>query len=80
VIVVTVDLVSARGPSRDRRLGTLNLTNDGTGSKTMGNYDAAFFGPSGGLGKRGHVAGHQREAVSIWNLVRRACEEAGYTK
>ncbi len=80
MIRVTVDLVSAVHESRSRHLGTLILANDGTGTETKGNYDAAFSGASGGAGKRGRVLDYPRQAVAIWNLVRRACEAAGYTK
>lgn len=80
MIVVEVKLKSAIHASRDRLLGTLTLCNDGTGSATLGNYDAEFFGGSGGKGKYGRIGRYPRQAVAIWNLVRRACEAAGYKK
>lgn len=80
MIVVEVKLVSAIHPGRDRLLGVLRLINDGTGGETKGNYDARFYGGGGGAGKVGRVLDYPRKAVSIWNLIRRACEDAGYTK
>jgi hypothetical protein len=80
MIVVEVKLVSAISPDRSRPLGRLVLANDGTGSKTKGNYAAQFYGGKGGFGKAATVRDYPREAVAIWNLVRRACEEAGYDK
>lgn len=80
MIVVEVKLVSAIDESRSRTLGKMMIANDGTGSKTKGNYNATVVGPNGGYGKGGRVLNYPREAVAIWNLIRRACEAAGYTK
>lgn len=80
MIVVTVELRSAIHPSRDRRLGTLEIVNDGSGGKARRNYDATFRGPTGRPGKLGRVVGYPTERVAVWNLIRRACEEAGYRK
>ena len=80
MIVVNVRLLSAISHDRDKHLGTLTICNDGTGTKTRGNYTVDFAGASGGKGKSGVVLDYPREAVEIWNLVRRACEAAGYTK
>lgn len=80
MIIVTATLISAHGQQFDRELGRAIICNDGTGSDTYGNYSAQFYGQSGGLGKSGKVDNYPRKAVAIWNLVRRACEAAGYTK
>lgn len=80
MIVVEVKLVSAIDESRSRHLGTIHIANDGTGSVTKGNYTASFLGANGGYGKVGRVENYPRKAVSIWNLIRRACEAAGYDK
>jgi hypothetical protein len=80
MIVVTVELKSAISSSRDKLLGTLLITNDGTGSETRGNYDVLFRGAKGGSGKSGKVSEYPRNDVAIWNLIRQACEVAGYTK
>jgi len=74
MIRVTVDLISAVHPSRSKLLGSIIIVNDGTGSETNGNYDCTF--PA----KTVRVEGYPRKAVSIWNLIYRACKEAGYTK
>lgn len=80
MIRVTVELVSARGSQFNRELGRAIICNDGAGTETVGNYSAQFYGQSGGFGKQGRVENYPRKAVAIWNLVRRACEAAGYTK
>jgi hypothetical protein len=79
VIVVTVELKSGIHPSRDKKLGQLVICNDGTGGQTIGNYDARFTGPTGRAGKRGRIERYPRQALAVWNLIRRACEAAGYT-
>ena len=81
MIRITVDLVSAVHPSRSRRLGVAEITNDGTGAPVgRCHYDAVFRGPNGGAGRRGHVENYPRNSVSVWNLIRRALENAGYTR
>lgn len=80
MIVVTVDLQSARHHSRNRRLATVLISNDGTGSATYGNYDVEVLGAKGRTSRRGRVVRYPRQQVAALNLVRRACEAAGYTK
>lgn len=80
MIIVDVRLASARGHEFDRHLGSLIICNDGTGSETIGHYTADFSGAKGGKAKSGRVENYPRKTVAIWNLVRRACEAAGYTK
>ena len=80
MIRVTVELLSAIHPSRNRRLGSLDIANDGTGARTLRNYVATFRGPAGRPGKTGRVTGYPADQVAVWNLIRRACEEAGYKK
>jgi hypothetical protein len=80
MIRITVELVSANGPHRDRRLGQMYILNDGTGKLTLRNYDVVTYGKGGGTGRRGKIVGHPSAKVSIWNLIRKACEVAGYNK
>ena len=79
MIIVEVKLISAISPARNRALGRLHISNIG-GTKTKGDYEVKAFGPAGHPGKRGFVRGYPRLAVSPMNLVRRALEEAGYTR
>jgi hypothetical protein len=44
MIRITVELLSANGPERNRVLGTGEIVNDGTGTATHGNYTARFYG------------------------------------
>jgi hypothetical protein len=80
VIRVTVELISAIDPSRDRLLGVMEITNDGRGSKTVGDYDVKTRGPAGRVAALGRVLRHRRQADPIWNLVRKACVAAGYVR
>lgn len=79
MIVVTVDLVSAVSPTRDKQLAQLHICNIG-GTKTRRNYSVRAFGPSGKPGKSGEVHDYPAEDVAVLNLVRRAIEAAGYMK
>jgi hypothetical protein len=80
MIKITVELISAISSSRNKLLGTAIICNDGSGTETKGNYTALFRGALGGNGKSGVIKDYPRKAVSIWNLIRRACEAAGYDK
>jgi hypothetical protein len=71
MIVVTVELHSAI-TGRVSRLGGMVIANDGTGSKSRGNYDAQLVSRNGAKGRAARVEGHAREALSVWVLVGKA--------
>lgn len=79
MIVVDITLISAR-TGKTARLGRLHISNDGTGGKTRGNYNVEAFKSLMGRPRRARVENYPRKAVSVFNLVRRAIEAAGYTK
>lgn len=78
MIRVTVDLISAIHPSRDQRLGTMFITNDGTcQDASRGNYTVAVCrkgseDPAGPMTRRGRVDGYPRLAYNMWRLISRA--------
>lgn len=80
MIIVKVDLKSAISSSRNKVLGEMIICNDGTGTNARGNYVARFY--SGGkmrrLIKEVYIKSHARKQLSIWILVHKALEEAGY--
>lgn len=78
MIEVVVTLHSAI-TGHSTRLASGVICNDGTGTNRKGNYTVQFGGRKG-KGKSGKVKDYPRLDVSVWNLVRRALEEAGYTK
>ena len=81
MIVVKIELISAISRSRNRSLGMIEISNDGTSkNKTVGHYNIKVLNPEGRVLRRGRVEGHKRSEVSIFNLVRKAIEQAGYDK
>lgn len=72
MILVTVELVSARGPDRDKVIGTLQIGNVG-GSDSVGDYQALFDGEAGA--QQVLVLGFPRLREDAWELVRRALEQ-----
>ena len=80
MIRVTVELISAVDPSRDRPLGVMEIANDGRGSKTVCDYEVKVRGPAGRVAAVGRVLRYRRQRDPIWNLVRKACVAAGYAR
>lgn len=81
MIRVTIELISAVNPARNRELGRLDIANDGTGNGTIGNYDAilhAEYTPPAGRVAR--VEGFRRTKQSVWSLVGAALKQMGHTK
>jgi hypothetical protein len=80
MIRVTVELVSAVDPKRNRVLGRLEIANDGTGTKDLGSYrgtlHAEYTGPGG---RAGRVEGHARSRKSVWTLVGAFLKQWGHT-
>lgn len=73
MIKVTVELISAIHPSRNRVLGVATITNDGTGTETIGNYDVSLS-KAGGVQewRGGRVEGFKRLRLGGWDLLYRA--------
>lgn len=82
MIQVTVELKSARGAHRDRPLGCLVISNDGTGTALLGNYKYVLSHAGDYFGKRkepyktGRVVGFPRRA-SPYRLIFRCLKDAG---
>ena len=83
MIVVRVELWPGGYRNRMKHLGTMTIVNDGTGSKTIGNYDVSLSGRNHddpialhlhGKGRvyRGRVVGHPRLRMSMWRLIHKA--------
>ena len=70
MIRITVELVPFGIEERKRIIGTAKIYNDGTGSKTVGNYQTEF-----NLKKKwrtGTVKGFKRQQDNVWKLIREA--------
>lgn len=66
---VTVELVPWGIEEEKRTLKVLEIYNDGTGSKTKGNYGYRFKRTNGSVYRHGRIVGHNRLSESVWNLV-----------
>jgi hypothetical protein len=84
MIIVTVDLVSAV-TGQTKQLARMHICNDGTGTKSVGDYDVTTFRgrDAEALERRassrtGRVEGYPRTSLHVWNLVSRALAACGY--
>lgn len=88
MIRVTVELLSAIHPSRNRMLAMMEIANDGettAANRKLGSYMGVTYRgrDRAALDKRvvshrGVVANWPREAFHVWNLVARMLEVMGY--
>ena len=76
MIRITCELWPGGHESRKRLLGTMSITNDGTGTRERGNYDVSLR-RSGGTGKLRYtqVCGFSRKAHSVFQLLRLALNQ-----
>jgi hypothetical protein len=76
MIVVNVELKSAIHPSRDTMLGRVEIANDGTGSRTVGNYDVRVYDRRGRLTKKTRVENWRRLDKSALRLIAKCIAKA----
>lgn len=72
MIRVTVELVSAVNPSRNRLLGVAKIVNDGAGSETHGNYRVELSKAGRAVSqvwRHGYVEGFPRKNRGGWDLL-----------
>ncbi len=79
MIVVHMELKSAISSSRDERLCTVTITNDGTSdSRSRGHYDVELYARNNGrLIRRARVENWPRNAKPAWRLLAAAMEALG---
>ena len=78
---VTVELDVHGLGQRVIKLGTLEIANDGTGTRERGNYRVWTRAKAKGLGRvvrNGEVGNHPRLRQPVWSLVRKALENLRY--
>ena len=81
MIRVTVELVSAIHPSRNRLLGVAYISNDGekfhASNGTRGDYNVEITkaGVTGAIWKRTRVLGFPRRRLGAWDLLFRALRD-----
>lgn len=72
-------LISANGPEYNKLLGVARIYNDGTGTPTVGNYEAMFSrsgAQSRRLWRKSKVHGFRRQRLGGWDLLYRALHNA----
>ncbi len=69
MIKVTVELWKKGNPNDIEVLGSAEITNDGSGSKGRGNYNYVLRRRGNRTWKRGHIAGFNRQMLSVWVLL-----------
>jgi len=80
MIRLTVELISATDGHREI-LGTADIFNDGTGTKTRGNYGFRIWGKKrpGLILREGRIENHSRMS-GVWHLVARVLGGALYLR
>ncbi len=74
MIVLPFIMKSARDDSV-YEVGRLTITNDGTGTKTLGNYNWCIRN-HGRVIRTGHIKNYPRSNLSRWRLVQRCLNQA----
>lgn len=72
MIRVTVELVSAIDPKRNKVLGVAVIANDGKGTATHGNYDVVLSKAGAAISQKwrqGRVEGFARKNRGGWDLL-----------
>lgn len=86
MIIIRVELHSAI-TGKSTELARMSIVNDGTGTERKGNYDIYSYRgrdketlDKRTLMKQGKISGWNRKEFHVWNLVRKALKELGYTR
>lgn len=79
MIRVTVELISAISSDRNRTLGVMEIVNDGTGDKDIGNYTATLKAEYCD-GREGKVMAFNRRKQSVWSLIGAFLKLWGHTR
>lgn len=78
---ITVELVRHGDESQKSTLATMEIANDGTGDRFVGNYDGILHAEyTGDEGREGRVEKFDRQRQSVWSLVGAFLKLWGHTK
>lgn len=69
MVVVKIELWPLGDEDFKKSLGEVHIINDGTGTRTRGNYKVNFFNRAGRYFKSKKIENHPRQATSTWNLL-----------
>lgn len=75
MIRITIELWPYGSQERSRLLGTMDIINDGTGTKERGNYTIRFRDKAGRVFKNSKVKNWPRISKSIWKLIQRVFQD-----
>ncbi len=78
MIIIEVKLVSAIDSKRSRLLGKTVISNDGTGTRKLGNYTGIFKRVPGGKEYHGKITGFNRAKFGCWHLILMVLATAGF--
>jgi len=76
MLEIQVKLVPHGRRDQEKSVGRVFIINDGTGTKTRGNYRVAFGtilpDKRVRVWKQGEIKNHPRKAKSVWKLIKKA--------
>lgn len=78
MIRVSIELVPHGVEERKRRIGTVEIWNDGTGTNARGNYGARTIKLDGHTGRTATIKNWARLSRPVHELVKRALTELKY--
>lgn len=78
---ITVEIIPHGIEDQKRILGTMEIVNDGTGTRRDGNYAGRLHAEyTDATGRRGYVRSFRRQGQSVWSLVGAFLKLWGHTK
>ena len=75
MIRITVELVSAR-TGETTRIASATIANEGTGTRTRGNYNADFLLKRRRVWRTSRIVDYPRQSKNVWYLIYRALKVA----
>ncbi len=70
MVRITIEIVPYGSLENKRILGSVDIINDGTGTKTIGNYSVTAINGNGKVFRKCKIEGYRRKADSIWKLMK----------
>jgi hypothetical protein len=75
MIVITIELVPRGFAKNAQRKGRMIIANDGTGTKTTGNYTVITENAIGSVVFQGRVRGFPRTKHGVWRLLKTVMDQ-----
>lgn len=77
MINIEIDLVPM-GFLAPKKLKSIKIWNDGTGTKYVGNYGYELLNKNGTTHRKGHIEGFRRKSKNVFELLALCLNDAGY--